>query len=373
MIQTPRPPTSPSMQTSAAHRTQGRRPFLQFRQATLLVLALLSSGASAYTVKPGDTLYSLARAQGTTVAELMRLNRLTSTALEVGQALQFPGEVPVQTPATPQTEQLVGLTVVAPATLEVGEAFVLRLGGPRAAQATVRFLSEEGEDVQLPGEALQPVAFGNEFVVLGRVVLGKSTPLVYDIQVGEERLRGTVKISSLPQPIQRLNLPASLSSKLEASARKAEDTVVEQTYLRRTPQAWSKPFQPALKVQGQSTAFGQPRIYVTGGPVQYHYGIDYPAPAGTPVTAMNDGTVVLAELFPVRGGLVVIDHGAGVSSLYFHQRKLLVRIGERVQRGQKIGEVGSTGLSTGPHLHLELRVRGTATDPAGWMNRLWPQ
>ncbi len=360
-------------QTSATHRTEGRGPFLQLRQASLLVLALLSSGASAYTVKPGDTLYSLARSQGTSVVELMRLNHLTSTALEVGQTLQLPAEVPVQTPAATHVGQLAGLTVVAPATLRAGDAFVLRLGGPRAAQATVRFLSEEGEDVQRPGETLQPTAFGNEFVVLGRVVLGKSTPLVYEIQLGQERLRQTVEITPRAQPLQRLNLPASLSRKLEPSARQAEDAVVEQTYLQRTPQAWSQPFQPALKMQAQSTAFGQPRIYVAGGPVQYHYGIDYPAPAGTAVTAVNDGTVVLAELFPVRGGLVVIDHGAGVSSLYFHQRKLLVRVGEHVQRGQKIGEVGSTGLSTGPHLHLELRVRGTATDPAGWMNRLWPK
>ncbi|THF67832.1 M23 family metallopeptidase [Deinococcus sp. Arct2-2] len=362
--------STPSARTTARI---GRTPFIRLQQASLVILALLTSGAGAYTVKAGDTLYSLARSQGITVAELMRLNGLSSTVLEVGQALKLPGEGPVQPPVAAQTEQLVGLTVASPATLRMGDAFVLRLGGPRAAQATVRFLSEVGEKVQLPGEALQPVAFGNEFLVLGRAVLGKITPLVYEVRVGAERLQRTVEITPRSQPLQRLNLPAALSSKLEPAARQAEDAVVEQTYLRRTPQAWSKPFQAALNVRAQSTAFGQPRIYVAGGPVQYHYGIDYPAPAGTAVTAVNDGTVVLAQLFPVRGGLVVIDHGAGVSSLYFHQRKMLVGVGERVQRGQKIGEVGSTGLSTGPHLHLELRVRGTATDPASWINRLWPQ
>jgi len=88
---------------------------------------------------------------------------------------------------------------------------------------------------------------------------------------------------------------------------------------------------------------------------------------------VNDGTVVMAGMYPVRGGLVVIDHGAGLVSMYFHQRKVLVKPGQKVKRGQKIGEVGSTGLSTGAHLHLEMRVRGVATDPAGWMNRLWPR
>jgi murein DD-endopeptidase MepM/ murein hydrolase activator NlpD len=75
----------------------------------------------------------------------------------------------------------------------------------------------------------------------------------------------------------------------------------------------------------------------------------------------------------VRGNLVVIDHGAGLVSLYFHQSRLNVRVGDRVTRGQKIGEVGTTGLSAGPHLHLEMRVRGEATDPADWTNRLWPR
>lgn len=347
-----------------------RRPWTR---GSLLALALLTSGTGAYTVKPGDTLYRLARSQGTTVAELVRLNRLPSTELNVGQTLQLPGEEPAEPPVAAQTGPLVGLTVVAPTTLRMGDAFVLRLRGSRAAQARVRFPSEVGEDVRRPNEPLRPVAFGNEFVVLGRVVLGKSTPLVYDIQVGGEHFRRKVEVGSLPQPLQRLNLPASLSSKLQDPARQAEEAALERAYLRRTPRAWSKPFQPAVNVQGQSTAFGQPRIYVMGGSVQYHYGIDYPAPAGTAVTAMNDGTVVLVGQFPVRGGLVVIDHGAGVSSLYFHQGKLLVREGEHVRRGQKIGEVGTTGLSTGPHLHLEVRVRGEATDPAEWFNHLWPR
>ncbi|MDO4246330.1 MAG: M23 family metallopeptidase, partial [Deinococcus sp.] len=88
--------------------------------------------------------------------------------------------------------------------------------------------------------------------------------------------------------------------------------------------------------------------------------------------AVNDGTVVMAGKYPVRGGLVVIDHGAGVVSLYFHQSKVIVKAGQKVTRGQKVGEVGTTGLSAGPHLHLEIRVRGEATSPAGWMGRLWP-
>lgn len=349
------------------------------RRPLLLAAALLLGMAGAYTVRPGDTLYSIARTHGTTVAELMRLNALTGTTIEVGQTLRLPGEeAPAVSPPLPRplpagTAQVAGLTVTAPTSLRMGDAFVLRLSGPRAAKATVSFPSEVGEDVRLPNEVLTPIGAAGEYVVLGRVVLGKTTPVTYEVRVGEDLVRGSIPVTGRGQVVQHLNLPRSVSRRLEDPGRKAEEAAVEQAYARRTPQAWTRPFQPAVNVRAQSSAFGQARTYVAGGPVLYHYGIDYPAPVGTPVLAVNDGTVVLAGKYPVRGGLVVIDHGAGVTSLYFHQSKVLAKVGQKVTRGQKIGEVGSTGLSAGPHLHLEIRVRGEGTDPAGWMNRIWPK
>ncbi|WP_034359164.1 LysM peptidoglycan-binding domain-containing M23 family metallopeptidase [Deinococcus phoenicis] len=377
---------------------------LPVRRSLLLAAALLlgaagTSSVPVYTVKGGDTLYSIARAHGTTVAELTRLNNLTGTGIEVGQTLRLPGEAasppapnspapssPAPSPATPLpdpaplpmpvpagTSQIAGVTVSAPASLRMGDAFVLRLSGPRAGQATVRFPSEIGEDVRRPAEKLTPTGAAGEYVVLGRVVLSKTTPVVYEVQVGSDLVRGSIPLTGLGQVVQHLNLPPSISGKLEDPGRKAEDAAVEKAYARRTPQAWTRPFQPAVNVKAQSSAFGQPRTYVAGGPVLYHYGTDYPAPVGTAVTAVNDGVVVMAGKYPVRGGLVVIDHGAGLTSLYFHQSKVIARVGQKVTRGQKIGEVGSTGLSAGPHLHLEMRVRGEGTNPAGWMNRIWPK
>ncbi|GAA5514683.1 hypothetical protein Dcar01_03439 [Deinococcus carri] len=359
-------------------------------RSLLLAAALLLGTAGAYTVKPGDTLYSIARAHGTTVAELTRLNGLTGTDISVGQNLRLPGEATSTAPASPAspalpdpaplplpvpagTSQIAGVTVTAPASLRMGDAFVLRLSGPRAAGATVRFPSEVGEDVRLPAEKLTPIGAAGEYVVPGRVVLGKTTPVVYEVQVGGDLVRGRIPVSGLGQAVQYLNLPPSISGKLKDPGRKAEDAAVEKAYARRTPQVWTKPFQPAVNVRAQSSAFGQPRTYVAGGPVLYHYGTDYPSPVGTPVTAVNDGVVVLAGKYPVRGNLVVIDHGAGLTSLYFHQSRILVKVGQQVRRGEKIGEVGSTGLSAGPHLHLEMRVRGEGTNPAGWMNRIWPK
>ncbi|MDL2344950.1 M23 family metallopeptidase, partial [Deinococcus sp. MIMF12] len=280
--------------------------------------------------------------------------------------------VPAAPPLTRVT-RLEGVSVTAPATARMGDAFVLRLSGAQAGEVTVRFLSEVGENVRLPAERLTPVGAAGEYVVPGRVVLGKTTPVTYEVALGGQALRGSIPVTGLGQSVQHLNLPRAISRKLEDPGRKAEDAAVEKAYARRTPQVWTRPFAPAVNVRSQSSAFGQPRTYVAGGPVQYHYGTDYPAPVGTPVLAVNDGTVVMAGMYPVRGGLVVIDHGAGLTSLYFHQSRVTAKVGQKVTRGQKIGEVGSTGLSAGPHLHLELRVRGEGTNPAGWMNRLWPR
>lgn len=361
----------------------------------LFIAALLSGAAGAYTVKAGDTLYSVAKANGTTVAELTRLNGLSGTGISVGQVLKLPGEAAAPAPAssspankptlprplpadqltpTPPTARIAGVNITVPASLRMGDAFVLKLSGARAAQATVRFPSEVGEDVREPNEQLRLLGAAGEFVVLGRVVLGKTTPVVYEVRVGDELVRGRIPVLGLDQPIQHLNLPPRVSGVLKDPGKDAEDAAVEKAYALRTPQRWSKPFAPALAGgKATSSSFGQPRTYVTGGDVAYHYGTDYPARVGTPVLAVNDGKVILAGKYPVRGGLVVIDHGAGLTSLYFHQSKVSVKPGQTVTRGQKIGEVGSTGLSAGPHLHLEMRVRGEGTNPAGWMNRLWPR
>lgn len=94
-----------------------------------------------------------------------------------------------------------------------------------------------------------------------------------------------------------------------------------------------------------------------------HTGADFPAPAGTPVRAARTGTVTVARWVDSYGYTVALKHELGVTSVYAHLSAILVRPGERVVLGQPIGRVGSTGASSGPHLHLEVRVRGAAVDP----------
>lgn len=98
-----------------------------------------------------------------------------------------------------------------------------------------------------------------------------------------------------------------------------------------------------------------------------HTGIDIGASAGTKVLAANSGTVIKAGWNNSYGNLVMIDHGGGIVTLYAHNSKLLVSTGDVVSRGQDIALVGSTGRSTGPHIHFEVRVNGEYQNPRNWL------
>ena len=97
---------------------------------------------------------------------------------------------------------------------------------------------------------------------------------------------------------------------------------------------------------------------------RFHTGVDYPAATGTPVTAAGGGRVVFAGYDASGyGNLVVVEHPAGVRSMYAHLSRIRVNTGDQVVAGRRVGDVGATGVATGPHLHFELRLRGAAIDP----------
>ncbi len=100
-----------------------------------------------------------------------------------------------------------------------------------------------------------------------------------------------------------------------------------------------------------------------------HTGTDYAAPYGTPIRAAESGIVTHADWLGGYGKAVIIMHGKGVSTLYAHMSEIKVARGQRVERGQVIGLVGSTGLSTGPHLHFEVRIDGEPRDPEQYLGR----
>ena len=101
--------------------------------------------------------------------------------------------------------------------------------------------------------------------------------------------------------------------------------------------------------------------------MKMHTGVDLHAGMGTPIHAAAAGTVVYADWRGGYGKCVIIDHGGGLATLYGHQSEILVNVGQKVKRGEVIGKVGSTGYSTGPHLHFEVRVNGTPVNPLGYL------
>jgi murein DD-endopeptidase MepM/ murein hydrolase activator NlpD len=98
-----------------------------------------------------------------------------------------------------------------------------------------------------------------------------------------------------------------------------------------------------------------------------HQGIDISASSGTPIRAAKSGVVITAGTMGGYGNVVIVSHGGGFSTLYAHQSRLGSTQGQDVAQGQIIGYVGSTGHSTGPHLHFETRVNGTAQDPMRYL------
>jgi murein DD-endopeptidase MepM/ murein hydrolase activator NlpD len=112
-----------------------------------------------------------------------------------------------------------------------------------------------------------------------------------------------------------------------------------------------------------SSAFSLMRFHPILHEGRAHEGIDVSAPMGSPIEAPANGTVIQAGWEAGYGNTLVIDHGFGVQTKFAHASRLLVRIGARVRRGERIALVGNTGLSTGPHLHYEVHVNGRAVDP----------
>lgn len=130
---------------------------------------------------------------------------------------------------------------------------------------------------------------------------------------------------------------------------------------------WEDPL--LLPLEGPvSSPYGVISVYqgVTRG---FHSGVDFAVPEGTIVRAAGAGIVRLAELLPLSGNAVMIDHGVGVVTAYLHMSAIDVTVGQRIQKGDVVGRVGSTGLASGPHLHWGLRVNGVRVDPMPWAGR----
>jgi murein DD-endopeptidase MepM/ murein hydrolase activator NlpD len=173
-----------------------------------------------------------------------------------------------------------------------------------------------------------------------------------------------LKVRKVKFKTQKLSLPPSmvdLDPETLERANQEEKRMRALFQVFREERLWSGPF--LRPVPGElSTVFGLRRI-INGQLRSPHTGVDLKAEEGTPVLACNSGVVVLVDQLFFSGESVILDHGWGIYSMYFHLSEALANEGDRVSTGVMLGRVGSTGRSTGPHLHWGIRINGARVNP----------
>ncbi len=172
-------------------------------------------------------------------------------------------------------------------------------------------------------------------------------------------------------PVQHVTLPDFLDNLDQLSAqinnREQQLTVLESLLMNRNVRLQARPSGPPVVEGYESSPFGM-RIDPFTGELSFHPGIDFAGPEGEPVEAVAAGVVTWAGPRYGYGNMVEIDHGNGYATLYGHSEKILVHVGEVVKKGQEIALLGSTGRSTGPHVHFEVLYNGKPVNPAQFVN-----
>jgi murein DD-endopeptidase MepM/ murein hydrolase activator NlpD len=188
-------------------------------------------------------------------------------------------------------------------------------------------------------------------------------PGVYTVYTADRRAHAAFTIQPKKFAVDAITVSKQLNEMRQNNARiSADQKKINQARAHSAPSAYfSEPFlQPA---QGRlTTPYGYQRI-VNGIPSNRHAAIDIANKEGTPVAASNHGKVVLADSLYLTGNTVIIDHGLQLFSIYAHLSKIDVKTGQMVKRGQQIGRIGSTGFSTGPHLHYGMLIGNTYINP----------
>ncbi len=212
-----------------------------------------------------------------------------------------------------------------------------------------------------------PAKKGSEAIV-GIDLLTEPGEYDLDVTVNGAAIHRTVTVSKKKYPLQRLTLPkdmVELSPENEARVER-EQARVAALWPKQSDRLWSGDFvnpRPG-KI---SSIFGMKRI-INHIPKSPHTGVDVAAREGDPVVAPNDAVVVMVDVLFFTGNTVILDHGQGIYSMFFHLSKVLVEPGKAVKKGDVIGLVGATGRATGPHLHWGVRVEGARVDPLELIN-----
>ncbi|HEY7652275.1 MAG TPA: M23 family metallopeptidase [Methylomirabilota bacterium] len=249
-----------------------------------------------------------------------------------------------------------------PPTPRQGDTVMLFVGGTKGARDV------EGS---LGGQRLAFFPYGAEYAALAGVDL-ETKPGKVPWRIGlvdgvgtPRKAAGILTIKAAGFPVQRLTLPDGMVNLDPQSEQRAanEAARLRTLYDTVTPERlWRGRFTQPVASRKPGEGFGFRRV-INGQPRMPHAGIDYSADRGTPVVASNRGRVALLGEFFFAGRLVALDHGLGLYTLYFHLDGVAVTEGELVERGQTVGTVGTSGRSTGPHLHFAAQLGRARVNP----------
>jgi len=351
----------------------------------LIIPAAATAGKTAsvvnrlHIVQADETLFNIAVRYGTTVQSFIKTNQLDRSGFIIsGQQLIIPAEARsnqagVAQPTTP---------LPAPFTnIEIGQ---LPLYQGSVMEVTVRTsapvsLTGQFGDWSIPfaldGDRYTGIVGVGAHPVSG-VMPGLHSLVITATQANASPtvVNSTVEIGPGHYNSEYIVLSADRQNLLDPNLIAAEREKLNATWSVFNPQRyWNGLFRvPVDKFIRISSPFGTRRSYGGGPMTSYHEGTDFAIPAGTPVYAPADGVVMIAEPLAVRGNAVVIDHGWGLYSGYWHLSEFKVTPGQTVKQGDLIALSGNTGLSTGAHLHWDMRVRGLNVDPLQMTRQVFP-
>ncbi len=319
----------------------------------------------SHTLSTGDTLFGLAAQHHVSPWDLATVNGLRSPYAAVpGQRFWLSGE---EGEFTDWPEPLAGFRIH-PIPAVQGQTVSIQISLTHPVSLTGTWMGD-------------PLSFrsdtGGAVAVAGIDAL--SEPSLYSLAVTATAEGTTTAHYSQPIPVaeggygsETISVSPEVSAAMTPEVVQSETELLGRLFSVRSPSPhWSGLF--ALPTAGDVTsAFGTRRTYNVAEASPYHTGTDFGTPVGTPVYAPADGVVVFSGPLTVRGNVIIIDHGWGVMTGYWHLSASYVSDDEPVVSGQHIGDTGNSGLSTGPHLHWEMRVNGVPVSALQWVREEFP-